>query len=491
MIDILESPAAGARVARLLTEGGDARIRLNPADGLNQYLVAPRPTHGIAYASSTANEISEKAFAHLQRRLATLDADGGITPQAYAEALESLRRRIRQAYVLDAATEIIFAPSGTDLEYVGLALVKERGAGGIHNVLLGADEVGSGCIYSARGQYFANETARDIAVAPGQPIGGRITDRISLIDVPVRHEDGAALHPHEVAERIDGAIRAARAVEAHTLVHVVHGSKTGLVLPALVDIDALQARHAGHVTFIVDACQARITSAAIADYLARGITVLLTGSKFMGGPPFSGIALVPHERVINAALMPIAFCKLFRQAEWPSCWPDAGLLARETNPGLLMRLEAAIFELERFQSRSLAEVSRVILAFHAAVRATFVDRLGGRRVAPYAPGERAEGDSHPIEMRTLSTIDISRLPGQPDFEEARRIHKALATAGVRVGQPVKCVKLADGRWGGTLRVGISMPQVSEMSPLDDGALAARLTRDMSAIVDAIEDVRRR
>lgn len=475
--------------ADLLTRGGDARIVLDPTTGLNQYFSSPRPSSAIAYASSTANDISAPAFDHVCRRLAEVAPDLILSPEGYEDALDALRARIRRAYRLGDGVEVVFAPSGTDLEYVGLALCKERSEAGIRNILLGADEVGSGCVYSAHGQFFASETARGIKVVKGEPMGGRLPAKIELYNVPVRDDRGAAYRPEEIARRIDLAVDEAARARKHTLVHVVHGSKTGLVLPAFEHLDALVDRHGDTVSFIVDACQARITSAAIADYLARGCAVLVTGSKFMGGPPFNGFALVPRAMVEASAPMPIAFCKIFRRAEWPDNWPDADLLPREPNLGLLLRLEASVFELERFQALGADRVTRVILAFHAAVRTAFVERLGGRRMAPYAPGERAEGDAHPIEMRTLSTIDISGLPGSPDFDEAKHIHRALVDEGVRLGQPVKCVRLPDGRWGGTLRVGLSMPQVSAFDALDDAALETRLAGDMAVIVDAIERVR--
>lgn len=278
----------------------------------------------------------------------------------------------------------------------------------------------------------------------------------------------------------------AKADGRHTLVHVLHGSKTGLVVPHFTHIDALTARHGDAVSFIVDACQARITSEAIHAYLARACIVMLTGSKFMGGPPFSGFALVPQPVVESAAELPSGLTSIFRRAEWPADWPDAAQLPDEANLGLLLRLEASIFELERFQAIPIERVERVVLAFHAAVRTAFVERLGGRRLAPYEPGARAEGDSHPVEMRTLSTIDLTALPGTPDFDHAVALHKALVACDVRLGQPVKCVKLADGRWGATLRVGISMPQVTAFDQMDDAAMTARLTADMARIVDAIE-----
>ena len=162
-------------------------------------------------------------------------------------------------------------------------------------------------------------------------------------------------------------------------------------------------------------------------------------------------------------------------------------MPEEANLGLLLRLEASVFELERFQAIPIERVERVVLAFHAAVRTAFVVSLGGRRIAPYAPGERAEGDAHPVEMRTLSTIDLSALPGAPDFDEAVALHKALVARDVRLGQPVKCVKLADGRWGATLRVGISMPQVTAFDAMDDATMGAWLAADMRRIVAAVED----
>src|SRR3546814_20573510 len=68
-------------------------------------------------------------------------------------------------------------------------------------------------------------------------------------------------------------------------------------------------------------------------------------------------------------------------------------------------------------------------------------------------------DSHPIEMRTLSTLDLSHLVEPATFEDAQHWHHDLLAHGIRLGQPVKCVKLDDGRWGATLRVGLSMPNV--------------------------------
>jgi hypothetical protein len=465
---------------QLMTGGGDARLVLKPTTGLNRYYSAPMPRDVLAYASSTSNDISAAAFARVEEVLAETGA--APAPSVYAERLEAMRGRIRAAYGVPGDVRIVFAPSGTDLEYVALACVAGRSAAGTHAVLLGADEVGSGCIHSAHGLYFANETALGVETAPGEPVTGLGGVHVDLVDIPVRDRMGRVRPSHYITERMLSSIAAARAASRHSLIHIVHGSKTGLILPALEDVDRLTAG----ATLVVDACQARITSEAVNDYLARGAIVFITGSKFMGGPPFSGFALVPAAFADAAPALPEGLATIFRRAEWPAGWPGSEILPETANPGLLLRLEASLFELERFQALPAEAVERVILAFHAAVRSQIVECTPARRVAPYPPGHVEDADTHPVEMRTLSTLDLSALKaGGASFEDAQAWHKAMALAGVRVGQPVKCVRLADGRWGATLRIGLAMGQVVDAAVLTDDALAVRFETDMAAIRDAL------
>lgn len=480
--------AHAADPADLMTTGGDGRIVLDAGTGLNRYHSAPRPSHVLAYASSTANDISPQAYAHVAGRASAIGKE--LTPAGYGEALEALRRRIRAAYNLAADTDVVFAASGTDLEYVALACASGRAAGGTHNILLGADEVGSGCIHSAHGRHFAETTALGVATRPGEPVPGLDGILVDLADIPVRDGEGRVRSSAEIAARIREAIAAGCAASRHTIVHVVHGSKTGLILPSLADIDSLRDGYGESVTIVVDACQARITSAAIGDYLSRGAIVFVTGSKFMGGPPFSGFALVPAPLARRTSTLPEGLATIFRRAEWPVAWPGVARLPDSANPGLLMRLEASIFELERFQGLDPADVERVILAFHAAVRAEIVERTPAHRLAPYPPGDREEADSHPIEMRTLSTLDLSELGGGASFEDAQGWHKALLGHGVRLGQPVKCVKLPDGRWGATLRIGLAMWQVADLAGLSDDDMSCAFAADMTKIRAALLAVQR-
>lgn len=472
----IELDEAAMRVVTLLASGGDARIALDPETGLNKYLSGPYPRTTLAYASSTANDMSRAAFAHVTALAAETRGDD-------ATRLEGLRARLRAAYRLPEDCAVVFAPSGTDLEYVALACVAGLAPGGIHNVLLGADEVGSGCIQSAHGRYFAETTARGLPVAPGQCVAG--LERVSLADVPVRCAKGLARTSEAVAADIGTELALARGMARHALVHAVHGSKTGLILPEFAEIDPLQRASGGAATFVIDACQARITSEALHDYLDREAIVFLTGSKFMGGPPFNGFAVIPAAVARRAGPLPAGLAGVFSRAEWPADWPGRDMLSDEGNPGLWLRFEASIFELERFQALPMAAIERVISAFQHALRDELAQPLTLPLVRPSAPGESAEEGAHPIEMRTLVTLDVSGLPATRRFEDAQRIHSELALAGIRLGQPARCVRTETQEWGGTLRVGLSMPQVVEFAALDDLALRQRLASDMRRIGEAL------
>ncbi len=472
----LEPDEASFRAIALLASGGDARITLDPDTGLNRYLSGPYPRTTLAYASSTANDMSRPAFARVS----------GLAAEGYGDGearFDELRDRLRAAYRLPDDCAIVFAPSGTDLEYVALACVAARAPDGIHNVLLGADEVGSGCIQSAHGRFFAEVTARGVPVTPGQCMAG--LERVSLADVPVRCAEGRARTSAAVAADIDTELAIARGMSRHTLVHAVHGSKTGLILPELADIDRLQAAWGDAATFVIDACQARITTEALHDYLDREAIVLLTGSKFMGGPPFNGFALIPAAVARRVSALPAGLVDVFSRAEWPVGWPGRAALTDEGNAGLWLRFEASIFELERFQALPMAAVERVIAAFQQALREELAEPLGLLLVRPYAPGEADEAVEHPIEMRTLVTLDVSGLACARRFEDAQRVHRELALAGIRLGQPARCVRTDGHEWGGTLRVGLSMPQVVEFAALDDAALDEALRGDMRRIADAL------
>lgn len=464
----------GRFLAALLASGGDGRIELRSGANTNQYGASPFPRSVRAYASSTASDVSLGAFEHLHDVLATWPQDFAHNPEHYRTSLEQLRARIRRSWALADGVEIAFAASGTDLEYLPLAAAAASSTLPVTNILVGQDEVGSGCLLAASGRHFADKTPLGIAVAKGQPLAQlAATD---VVAVPIRDDAGTALTSAELTALIEQAARQAIADQRQVLIHVVHGSKTGLVLPDLEAIDGLQQRLGARARFVVDACQARSTPDMLAHYLERDCAVMVTGSKFIGGPPFSGFAFFPASWAPTAPLAE-GLDRVFSRSELPASWSAASFLEQRTNPGLLLRLLAAQFEVERFAAVDPEVRQQVIAAFGSAVR-SLADALGAALVSP----SLATAELH---HATLATLDLSPLRSAPDFAMAQRWHRVLAARGLRLGQPVKCVRQSDGNWGGTLRLSLSMPLIVEFARLPAADLRQRLAIDMGQIADVI------
>lgn len=466
-------------LARLLASGGDARIAVPPASNVNLYGASPFPREILGYAASTANEISPQAFAHLGELTAQWPAGSLPGHRWYEKRLEALRGRLRTSFGLPADIDVVFAPSGTDLEYVALAVATSRGDKPVRNILLGKDEVGSGCVLAAGGRFFASETAVRTVVVRGSPLPG--LERTEVVTVRLRNEAGQPRKSAAIGVELDALCYQGISRGQHIVVHVVHGSKSGLVLPRRAEIEALRRRHGVALTVVVDACQARITGADVRSYLRSDAIVLLTGSKFMGGPPFSGMALVPPALRPPGPLC-TGLAQVFRRGEFPLSWVGRDGLTGAANPGLLLRLEAALFELERFDAVAKSDRDRVIAAFGQAVRA-LVTRLGVSLVGPSLKGSA-------LCESALATLDLSALQGHPDLAKAQLWWRILAARGMRLGQPVKCVSRDDGSWAGTLRISLSMPLIADCARLDDASLTVMFSDHMHRIASVLEAAQR-
>ena len=489
LAQIAERPATIAeRTMIAMTTGGDERITLNDTTGLNRYRTAPRPDAILSYSSSTANGVSPGAFAAVQRVLEGVAPDGHLSSPTYAEQLDQLRERLRAAYGLPDSVDVVFAASGTDLEYVGLAVARRRDRPHIDNIVLGLSEIGSGCINSAQGLHFAKTTPLGIACAPTRPIDAVLASQTRLVNVEIRNANGVALPSEDVLLDVGIAIELALANNRQPLLHIIHGSKTGLVVPSLEHIDALRRRHGSDLAMVVDACQARISREMILAYLARGITVFLTGSKFMGGPPFSGMALVPASATQRLAPLDAGFASIFNRAEWPYKWPGSDILPDSANLGLLLRLNASVHELELYSRLQRGEIRRTLDLFDDAI--DLLTRTTGTTRVRRAGLTNWDGVPPPLEMRTLVTLDLSESGLAEDDEDARALYAALMQDGgtapaVRLGQPVQCIRLPNGRFAAVLRIGLSMPQMVDFAGLDSASLRERLNGDMATIASAI------
>jgi hypothetical protein len=118
-----------------------------------------------------------------------------------------------------------------------------------------------------------------------------------------------------------------------------------------------------------------------------------------------------------------------------------------------------------------------------------------------AAGDLPGDDVHPLDRKMLYVIELTAphpVRGGPlTVEEARDIYRFLFTDhGARyadtsealaaseichLGQPVKCLRQADGEWAPTLRLSLSAPQIFDMIGLDGARLGERFRADIERI----------
>jgi selenocysteine lyase/cysteine desulfurase len=320
----------------LLGLGGDQRLVVDTA-GLNIYGCSrtPRP-QALGYSSSTASTISSRAWRRAARLRHQL-SDG----HNYDDLVEAARTELAQHLGLaGTGAAIVFAPSGTDAVLHALAIARARIGAPLMSILAAADETGSGVPFAASGRHFARTTAQGCAVTPGEPIAG-LADGVELIPVPLRDAAGAV----RPAKDTDLAILRAAAGKPAVLFAMDH-SKLGNRSPSddcLAEIEAMGG------LVVVDACQMRLGLARLQHHLSRGRLVLITGSKFFGGPPLSGALLVPAELAVHMATvarLPAGLADYSVASDWPRGWPAArkSLDARR-NVGQLLRWSAALEEM--------------------------------------------------------------------------------------------------------------------------------------------------
>lgn len=474
----------------LMGNGGDGRLMLDPETGLNAYGCSSRPRPwAVTFASSTASSISERGYAAAEaaRRRMLRDAiERGIERSEWAAA-EHVRRALLECYDLSGETRIVLVPSGTDGELcaVAVALLGDPGAP-MTNVLVAAEETGTGVPLAATGRHFATRTARGADVSPGTVIEGFPAD-IELITVAGRTPLGDVRAPAAVNTECQTKIAAAAVENRRVLLHVMDQSKTGLLIP---NVDWIATSPSGDTTssvdVVVDACQARLSGTSVRAYLQRGFMVLITGSKFFTGPPFAGALLLPPAlaaRLDAGGSLPAGLGQYCTRFDWPETASVAGGLTRRANVGLILRWEAALAELRAFLGVDLTEVKKTLGLFAHRIQSAIRENPDMRlHEVPALP--RGEHSHDWDALPTVFTFSILRSagPGSPRRsltpEEARQIYlwlnsdvsaclppgapasdRALAARLFHIGQPV-AISTESGKRAGALRISAGARLVS-------------------------------
>lgn len=412
----------------LLVSGGDPRLTLDAGDRVNAYGCAASPEPELwNFASSTASTISQMAYdrAALAREELMHRCLFDEVEIAFDARCEDMREELRGHLQLAPHVDIVFSPSGTDSQLHALFLARAVLGAPPVTIVVGADQTGSGTVHTARGHHFSALTASGMAVRKDGAIAGLSGDSIA---VPLLEAASG------VAIRADADAAVLRAVEAslaqgrRVLLHIMDSSKLGWRAPSAACLDEIARRWPRKVQVVVDACQARLGRRRLRSYLDRGYMVLMTGSKFFGGPAFSGALLVPKglsrslDRIDGIA--PGIFDYAGR-CDWPMAWTALrSRFERRPNFGQWLRWEAALAEIGRyyavpaaFRAGALAELAAGIVSMIA---------LSPALRAVSGAIENGGADDEEFAQPTIFPFTLLRDGKPVSVAETGAVHRALA-----------------------------------------------------------------
>ncbi|MEL6180111.1 MAG: hypothetical protein AAFS10_14220, partial [Myxococcota bacterium] len=358
----------------LLIAGSDVRVEVRPT-GLNKYGCAPHPRDAFPLGSCTSSSptpMAMRAVSEARGVLREAHARGRLVEFAH-QTLERLRIELASLLRLDQVpgARIVFTPSGTDAELWASVLALGDGDT-LRNIIVGPLEVGSGTELAAQGRHFSTTTPSGFPCEKGVSVDEGLSARIVTKTILLRDVQGEMRTPEEL--NAEAVTLVEEAIEAHerVLLHIVAHSKTGVHAPSLETVHKLVERFGDTVSVLVDAAQGRFSRRGLVEILDRGYMVLITGSKFYGGPPFSGALVVSPsmEPRIRAARLPPGAKTYFTAGELPSdgAWVRLrGQLDDAPNLGLLARWTAAIAEIRAYYQADERARYRILRAFEVMV----------------------------------------------------------------------------------------------------------------------------
>ncbi len=467
-----------------LTLQGDERLLIDPCTGLNKYGCSSRPRpEAITFSSCTASSVSEFAFREAellrQRLMATLTARN--LPTAYDAEMETIRTGVHGVLEVDPAqTQVILSASGTDAELYPLFLFQSPARKRLVNIIVAPDEVGSGTVLAAGGQHFSSVTPNGSRVRQGEGLADLGAESLDVVCIPIRESDGSSLSTAQVHSSIISAVTEADQRADIIILHVVDNTKTGLVLPDIEFVRRLHNEYHAKLRVVVDACQFRLERGNLHRYLAMGFSILITGSKFFTGPPFSGAFLVPKtfEVTSSGAQLPRSFAEYFTQSELPeSLRARAQNLPATLNLGLLFRWTGALHEMRCFYSVPPGQRTLILESFRNELIASIRDNLDLDLLESVVPARWSDADQslwdalptifsfavfdrqsdRPKQYLSTAALKIiyvwlnrdgeAQLPPSATDEERR-----LAAQRCHIGQPVTIARTAEHGETGALRI---------------------------------------
>lgn len=429
------SPAR-SRLDLILASGGDERIWPDPVTRRNRYgTPTPPAPEELWFSSSTAAAITERGYVAAQSAFDALAKDGADLGGLF----DDIRARIKALFGVEGV-EVVLTASGTEAEFAALAVARALMRRPIANIVVAPDETGSGVALASTGAHFAATAAFEANVDKGAPLAGWVKDDSILRRVDIRDATGRP-RPQAELDRAAGlavaeAIRTGRAA----LLHLLDSSKTGRGGPSRAAAREILASAGDRALALVDACQLRCSFDQIRADLEAGFLVMITGSKFAGGPPFCGALLIPVDKAarLQEMTLPPGLAAYAARRDWPERFANAFDSANfaPANLGMGLRWVAALAEIEAY--------ARIPARLRDDIAALFAESAR-RCVAGNPDLDFLDAESWRLGGKPATIFPILTHRGDP--AQARLIYDSLrATNGgfdapefsrvCHVGQPV-------------------------------------------------------
>ncbi|MDA9463878.1 hypothetical protein XH87_04540 [Bradyrhizobium sp. CCBAU 53415] len=412
----------------LLVSGGDPRLALDPKGRSNAYGCAASPDQEIwNFASSTASTISQRAYDRAAQAREELihKCLFDEVEVAFDARCEDMRDELRGHLQLSPRVDVVFSPSGTDSQLHALFLARTILGARPVTIVVGADQTGSGTIHTSRGHHFSSMTASGLAVRKDGAVAGLAGASVALPlceaarGIATRADaDAAVLH----------AVEATIAQGAPVLLQIMDSSKLGWRAPSAACLDEIARRWPRKVQIVVDACQARLGRRRLRSYLDRGHMVLITGSKFFGGPAFSGALLVPKglSRSLDRGegIAP-GIVDYAGRCDWPVAWTELrSRFERRPNFGQWLRWEAALTEIGSYYAVPAVFRAEMLAELAAGIDSMIALSPSFRSVP--AAINMTDADDEEFAQPTIFPFALLRQGKPVSITETSAVHRALA-----------------------------------------------------------------
>ena len=134
----------------------------------------------------------------------------------------------------------------------------------MYNYVTAAGEVGSGTPNAAAGRHFSNLSPKGHAQEINSSLSG-ILSKVEVVSYKPRGKDGYVdFQEEKLIVDIKSKLTKKKNI---VILHIVCGSKTGLVYPSLKTVKSLKTEFNERIVVVVDACQLRCRVNAISEYL--------------------------------------------------------------------------------------------------------------------------------------------------------------------------------------------------------------------------------